>query len=401
MRILVIHHTRSLDLSNVYLSDDFVAANETLFGAQELDTWGGVRLLCQDNEVWRLEICPNQSGVQLINSEGIVLLRRRVEFPMGLKRIFDKFYTSTLISYLDTSIAFFARASLKTAIEECLVEHNFDLLWWDTQFYDALICKEVPSIVRSVNFEPKHVIAEDASLFKYLRLLGKTWSEHKISRKRTLVAISPSDQRNYLRLGAKEIFQMPLRQLPFLMNTYFPIVEGGLNLVFFGSTFDVRHNRRNLEAIVNDIAPLIEEEIPGVHIESFGHRIPAGVILPLNMKHFGFKSNLQGIQKGSLGIIIPWHGGAGMQSKIFEPLCLGVPVIANPRNFAGYDFLPGLHYLPATNPREYVEAIKYLLNHPHEAYALGENARLLSEKLFNFSIYLKQIDRILEQGFGE
>jgi len=397
VKILVVHHARSVDLPNVYLSDDFVEANECLFGAQELDTWGGVRLLSLDNLVWRLEICPNQSVVRLIAPEGGVLAVVPVEFPDGWTKLCDRFYFLTLVKYLDTSIAYFARTSLKSAIEKCLLGLELDLIWYDTQFYDALIGTHVPVIVRSVNYEPKHVIAEDSSLFRWIRSLGKTLSEFKIARNRSLVGISPSDVKNYRNLGARKISQIPLRQLPFLMNTNFPLVEGRSKLIFFGSTFDVRHNRRNLEFIVHDIAPIIEREIPDIQIQSFGHRIPTHIDLPANMKHFGFIENLQGRQMGALGVIVPWHGGAGMQSKIFEPLCLGVPIIANPKNFAGYDFLPGTHYLPATSPREYVEAVKYLLSHPNEARDIGENARLLAEKTFNFQAYAIGLNRVLGQ----
>jgi glycosyltransferase involved in cell wall biosynthesis len=395
MKILVVHHVRGFESTTIYLNDDFKLANEKLFGAQELDTWAGVRLLAVNHITWRLEICPNLGQCRFIDPNGRVVSQFGIQITRGIRKIKDLSYLASLIRYLDTSIAYFANSTLKKEIKNFVGRSDLDLLWWETQFYDALIPSGVPSIVRSVNFEAKHVLAEDSSGLRWIRSLGKLWSERLISKRRVVVAISPSDRSNYLRLGSAQIYEMPLRQLSFLINTDFQAVENPNTLMFFGSSFDVRHNRRNLESLALAIAPLIEVEVPEVRIASFGHRIPADIHLPPNMQHFGFIPNLQGMQIGCLGVIVPFNGGAGMQSKIFEPLCLGVPIIANPKNFAGYPFVPGIHYLSAKNPREYVEAVKYLLNHPKEANEMSEKAKFLAEELFNSLSLLKNLDQIL------
>lgn len=401
MRIVVIHHARTFDSTKEYLSDDFKNANEKLFGAQEMDTWGGVRLLSVNHVVWRIEICPNIRKARFITPDGQVIKQISVDFPQGLDKLKKFFYIKSLFKYLDTSIAYFADKSLKNEISAFILHHQIDLAWWDTQFYDALIPAGVKSIVRSVNFEPKHVLSEDPSLFRWVRFAGKLWSERRISRNRFLVSISPSDRKNYKRIGAKQIHEIPLRQLPFVLDSQFEVVENRTNLVFFGSSFDVRHNRRNLESLACDIAPLIAKTSPGVQIASFGHRIPRGFTLPENMHHFGFVPNLQGIQIGSLGVIVPFNGGAGMQSKIFEPLCLGVPLIANPRNFADYNFIPGVHYLAATNPTEYVLAVKFLRENHNEIEKMQQKTRSATLALFNRRVYLNHLDILISKVFED
>jgi glycosyltransferase involved in cell wall biosynthesis len=83
-----------------------------------------------------------------------------------------------------------------------------------------------------------------------------------------------------------------------------------------------------------------------------------------------------------MGVIVPYHGGAGMQSKVFEPLMLGVPIIANPKNFAGYNFEPFKHFYPATNTLEYLEGINYFVNNKNDRVQMGQRAREESMRMF-------------------
>jgi glycosyltransferase involved in cell wall biosynthesis len=147
--------------------------------------------------------------------------------------------------------------------------------------------------------------------------------------------------------------------------------------------------------IVKELAPrMLDEGVPA-KISIFGHRIPAGLTLPENIVHHGFVENLQGKQKGSLGVIVPFHGGAGMQSKIFEPMILGVPIIANPKNFAGFDFKPFEHYYPATTQKEYLEAIKFFLNHPHQVLEMSIRAQEKSSQMFSRNKIVEVIEELI------
>lgn len=392
MKILVVHHVRRLDNSHIYLSDDFESANNEVYGAQELDTWAGIRIFACEHEVWRLEICPNESMVRLANPLGVVVAAQSVSFAAGLKSFKDRFYLKSLLKYGDSSIAFFSRSPLIKFTSDIFASFEFDLLWWETQFYDSIIPDGPPSIVRSVNFEPVHVLAEDPSLFKIVRFLSKRRSERIISQKRQVVAISPADSENYRCLGADDSVVLPLRQLAFISEHDFISEDFSSSFLFFGSNFDVHHNRLNLEFIVQKLAPLMLKRGIKTRICVFGHRLPSDLELPPNIRYFGFAENLQGKQQGSLGVIVPYHGGAGMQSKIFEPLTLGVPIIANPRNFAGYDFKPFEDFFPATTVDEYLDGVLFFINNKLTAAEMGNRSKIICKELFSRS----QIEKILE-----
>ena len=368
---------------SIYSSDNFVAANNEVYGAQELDTWAGIRLLAAKHDVWRLEICPNQSLARLVNERGEIVESITVKFPPGIMSLKDWAYVKALAKYGDSSISYFSRTQLTNFAEKIFSSHEFELLWWETQFYDALIPGKIRSIIRSVNFEPAHVLSEDASRIRFLRFLFKLFSEWRISRRRNLVAISPADSYQYSRLCKSNPTVLPLRQLMFISETKFEIEESEKSFIFFGSNFNVRHNLLNLKFILNDLAPLMQEKGISARISIFGHRMPSEQTMPPNVRYYGFADNLQGKEMGSLGVIVPYHGGAGMQSKIFEPMILGVPIIANPSNFAGYPFEPFEHYYPATNLSEYLDALEFFLLFPEVVSAMGNRAKVKSKEMFS------------------
>jgi len=395
MKILVVHHARSLTDQECYIKDDFSTANGILQGAQALDTWAGIRLLSQSHEVWRLEISLNRDAARLVNSLGEVEFEEKIGFTQGIQRFNDHHYLKSLIFYMDPSIAFFSNSRLKQITKMVLLEFDWDVTWWETQFYDSLILDSVHSVVRSVNYEPAHVLAEDSSRLRRLRVIGKYRSEFLISQRRNLVAISPNDYYSYQKMGAKNLSLLPLRQLPFLFENEFITESQNQSLAFCGSTFSVLHNARNLDFIINSLSPALLVKRKSAKIQVFGSRLPKDITFPVNVEYRGFVPNLQGIQRGSSGVIVPYNGGAGMQSKIFEPLCLGVPIIANPKNFGGYDFRPGVHYFPATNLKEYISGVDFLLDNPSRAKEMASLAQTKALHLFCRQQLMNQIDSLL------
>ncbi|NBO70069.1 MAG: glycosyltransferase [Bacteroidetes bacterium] len=389
MKILYVHHVRELHNENVYLNDDYDEANLALYGAQEMDTWAGVRMLSNDHQVYRLEICINSNRARLLDPSQRTLR----EFDISHKSI-DVNYIKTLLKYLDPSIAQFAYKSFKSLFQNIFENYSFDVWWVDTQFYAGVIPREIKSITRSVNFEPFHVLGEDQSPYRFIKSILKIWSEVLVSRHTVFMSISPLDSRRYSRLGLKQIPYLPLRQLIYLPSKQNEEIQKGKYFCFAGSTYDVRHNYRNLLFIVNVLAPRLAVQLPEYNILIFGNRLPKQMKLPTNVKYMGFSKDLHEFLIHSTAVVIPYSGGAGMQSKLFVPLKLGALVIANPKNFAGYEFVQNIHYLAATNPDEFVKQIIRSANKPvEEMLEIGINARIKSDELFKVSEFTKIINQ--------
>jgi hypothetical protein len=392
VKILVVHHSKSTKSEKVYLSDDYLLANRELFGAQELDTWGGIRLLAKSHEVWRLEISPNEGVARLVDNYG----EQRLIKPITTGFIVnDVGYVQALFKYLDPSLAQFAHSCLRELAAKIQLDFTFELWWSDTQFYHPLIPNRVKRVVRSVNFEPSHVLAEDASIFRFIRALLKIYSERQVARNATIVPISPLDRRRYKRIGIKAEKILPLRQLPFILDLKLESISQPKTFVMTGSTFDVRHNRRNLEFVINKIAPAIQKLNPSLKIQIFGNRIPDLVKKPANLILSGFDPNLQKKMLGAAGVIVPYHGGAGMQSKIFEPLSLGVCVLANPKSLVGFPFEPKVHFQPAESVQEYVQGMTNLIDNPELERNMKLRSVSLCKELFNKALICQSTENIL------
>ena len=54
------------------MDDDYNQVSNSIYGAQEMDTWAGIRLLSKKNHVWRLEISVNHRTFKIVDSQGIV-----------------------------------------------------------------------------------------------------------------------------------------------------------------------------------------------------------------------------------------------------------------------------------------------------------------------------------------
>lgn len=400
-KFLLVHHAKNFQSNNCYLSDDFFEANRQLFGAQELDTWAGYRFLQSFGPTYRLQISHNLGKFQLVKDEE-VLEEDSITNSKTFGMLPSKDYLNALLIYWDTSIAYNAIPSLKALIQKIIIQHQITLVWSDTQFYDALLPKTLPTVVRSVNFEPFHVMREDPTWLRYLRRLGKAHSEKIISNSRTLISISPRDLYFYKAICDKDIEILPLRQLPFLLqncksgDTNLSDKEFDFPFIYFaGSNFDIKHNLDNLQDIIQNIAPTLESLFPDLRILIFGHKFPEQVIYPDNVIKMYFRNDFHSIIQKSLAAIVPSPGGSGMQSKIFEPMCLGIPLIANPEAFSDFPFHSGRHYLGAKTTAEILQKINYVLTRRDESILIARRASLLCESIFRREFYTSTIERVL------
>lgn len=94
--------------------------------------------------------------------------------------------------------------------------------------------------------------------------------------------------------------------------------------------------------------------------------------------------------------VAPLNIARGTQNKILESLALGVPVVSSIRAAGGIDAVPGEHFLTASTPREYADAIVRLLEDPQERDRLsvaGRN-RMLSNHDWEKS--MRRLDDIIE-----
>ena len=294
---------------------------------------------------------------------------------------------------------------IQAEVEKALNEFQPDLVWFEYSFlwplYSMIQKKGIPIITRSQNFEPKHFLQEDgASIVNLLKFIPKLYSEYLISKKSDLVlSITPQEELKYKKLGAN-VRNLPLRGLPHLLALNREIAEADpLHVFFFGSTYNVHHNRNALRFLLTQIVPLVNQKAPGAfafHI--LGAKIPSDLesLCIGNIAYEGFVQDLNAFLDKMDIAVIPSLMGAGMQQKIFEPLARGISAVISPRGMVGYAFIPGHEYVAATTADEFAAGIISLQDIGLRR-KLSENALKQSKALFS----QVSVDTIVDSSIKE
>jgi hypothetical protein len=255
-------------------------------------------------------------------------------------------------------------------------------------------------ISRSVNFEPLHYLAENPLQWKrpfvFALKIYSTFLERISS---DILAISPRDLKSYaLFPSLRKLDLLPLCQLPSVLEkpTYMAINDHPVQLGFMGSTFNVAHNEYCLRYILETLAPAIHTEFgASVKINIFGVKAKFNQ-LPENVHIHGWVEDLESIFIDNQVFLVPYFGGMGQQSKLFEPLARGKLVIANGRALAGYNFSPAIHFLEFNSVTDVLNIIRSILETRQLIITVGDAARIRSKELFSTEYYLNLISKYLQ-----
>ncbi|MBI5728709.1 MAG: glycosyltransferase family 4 protein [Candidatus Magasanikbacteria bacterium] len=323
----------------------------------------------------------------------------------GLKRCLTPWYP-------DGAAYEYTEPEIQQAVTKALDSFKPDLVWFDYTFlwplYRQVRKRHIPIVTRSCNFEPAHFLEEEGrTLFNYVRSIAKLITEYTTVRwSDFLFAITPLEERTYRRLGAKHSATLPLRSLPRLLTA--PVHDaqrsGPLNVFFSGSTYNVPHNRKALEFFLAQIIPAAQRQFPGqFEFHIFGGKVPEqfkkyfvnGVVNHGYLDLGEFNELMERMDVA----VVPSLFGAGMQQKIFEPLCRGIPTITSARGMAGYPFQDHAHLLLAENAPAFVRCLGELRD-PKRRQELSVNARALAQKLFSSTAIEEKVHSVLQPLFS-
>ncbi|QQG46196.1 MAG: glycosyltransferase family 4 protein [Candidatus Niyogibacteria bacterium] len=310
------------------------------------------------------------------------------ENKLGLRKILNPFYW-------DGAAYEYASSVTKKALIKILDEFGPDLVWVDYTYlwplYGILRRRKIPIITRSINFEPWHFLQEDGySPLNIIKSLSKLLSEIiTIHKSDFLFAITRKEEKIYRLLGARNTVTLPLRGLPVCLKNEHQIKNKEiLNVFFAGSTYSVSHNKKALELILKNIAPAALQKYPGRFIFHItGRKFPEDFkpFLGKFAVYHGTINRWEEFLEDMDIAVVPSLYGAGMQQKIFEPMCRGIPTVASSRGLAEYPFKNEEHLLLAKTPNDFVNALIKLLD-TNFRKKLSENSINLSKKLFSQEI---------------
>lgn len=352
----------------------------------------------------------NRSPIeQAYAKEGVPLtLVSHLKNPLGLllKKLPQIFTNPGLLD--GAALEYLDPVYLET-VDRTIESFKPDVLWIEYSTHWSILKRlkqkyGIPMIVKSSLNEPRNCIDEHGGAwFSRLKALPKYTGERVAAREASMIlGITPDEEAWYRALGATKTGVLPLRGLAHCFTEHphqdkqrgLPGRE--LHVVFLSSNYNMGHNRDAFEFLAKKIIPLVREKLPGRFVFHLtGSKFPDRYrqFLADDLRYEGFIPDLAAFLQTMDIALCPWISGQGMQQKVFEPLCRGIPLLTT--KTAGYPFENGKEVMLCKTPEEYVNGLRQLLN-AEERSCIAGAAQAKAKTLFGEDVVKKVVSGAIE-----
>jgi sugar transferase (PEP-CTERM/EpsH1 system associated) len=173
--------------------------------------------------------------------------------------------------------------------------------------------------------------------------------------------------------------------------------------IAFVGRMDYYPNQECMLAFCAQTLPLLQSRRPGVKLTIVGAD-PSSAIKALGrlpgVSVTGSVPDVRPYLERAALLVAPLNIARGTQNKILEAMAAGVPVVTSRVAAGGVDATCPEHFLVASTPEEYRDAILRILNDPSERTRLAHagRQRMLSHHAWDKS--MRRLDRIIERCLG-
>jgi glycosyltransferase involved in cell wall biosynthesis len=170
------------------------------------------------------------------------------------------------------------------------------------------------------------------------------------------------------------------------------------NSLVFTGTMDFRPNVDAILWFVKEVLPLIQVEIPDVHVNVVGQR-PHQRLDPLrenpSVTLTGFVEDVRPYIANAALYVAPLRMGGGTRLKLLEAMAMGKAVVATRLGAEGYPVTDGRELVLADTATDFAERVISLLQSPKRRAALGRTARAFVERRYDW----RAIVPLVESGY--
>ncbi len=302
-----------------------------------------------------------------------------------------------LFSSASYHVSRFDFKAYREALIQLLKDNSFDIIQLETLYlapYIETIKKysDAKVVMRShnVEFEIWNRVVESTSIIpkkwyvQYLTQKLKKFEIERLSHYDALVTVTQRDLDAYENLGyRKGGIASPIgininRYTPEISNSSHP------SLSFIGS-LDWMPNLDGLDWFLKYVYPEIVRNYPNIKFHVAGRNTPQS-IRDMQSDHVlihGEVDHAIDFINDHPIMVVPLLSGSGMRVKILEGMALGKVVISTA---IGAEGIPAIHQesiLIANSAAEFLDCIKWLMDHPDRINRIGEHARIYISENFD------------------
>lgn len=243
----------------------------------------------------------------------------------------------------------------------------------------------------NVEFEIWERVAEQSGFLKrwYLNTITPRLKRYELKRINEFDLVASITQRD-LDIFRKAGLKKPATVTPIGMDSrrYQPDMhsfQAAPSLSFIGS-LDWMPNQDGLRWFLDEVwQPLVHPAFPDLTFHIAGRTAPSW-LRELRMEGVIFHGEVPDaadfLNQHSI-MVVPLLSGSGMRAKILESTVLSRVVISTDVGMEGIPMTHLENCLLANTPDEWVEALRYCLEHPEKLSAIGERARAFCLKNFD------------------
>jgi len=166
-----------------------------------------------------------------------------------------------------------------------------------------------------------------------------------------------------------------------------PVEARGHGHVVFTGSMDWPPNENAVLTFLDEIWPLMREEIPSRRLLVVGRNPSARLVgraRAAGVEVTGTVPDIRPFLRGALALVVPMRVGGGTRLKILEAFAAGVPVISTRVGAEGIDAAGGVHYLPAETATDFAARARELQQEPGLRSALVSAARALARDRYSW-----------------
>ena len=202
--------------------------------------------------------------------------------------------------------------------------------------------------------------------------------------------------------------RMPISVIPIAVDTQLikPVqqVSDSLNILTMGTLY-YPPNADGIRWFIQQVFPLIRQQVPGVQLTIVGKNPPKDFIKlasdPVSgIVTTGFVPDLDPYFAESAVTVIPVRAGGGMRVRILEAFARAAPVVTTTVGVEGIDARSGVEVLIADSPEEFAGAVVSVLNDKDLRERLSANGRRLVEEKYDWKVVLKELENVYRKLAG-